>query len=287
MTNILTYADYQKEVDQISRKYPVSSIGKTAANYDIFMIKIGEGEKVIQLSAGWHGDEWLTVYYLLKLISESEIFAEFNDFQFQLIPIVNPEGFDIAARSFFHLPLPQDLKNLCNNITSKLPATMAMHRWKANALGIDPNMDFSTRFMSAKASKQFRDLPHPRGSMSDMPFATAEARAMRDIMHDYLSLLKLVICYHSQGEIVFWRNPVGSETDEMRVIAETYAEASEYQLNDTRNLHAGCRDYAVADLNIPGLTIEIGHEENPLPISSLNDNYRKNEHALKKVLKRI
>ena len=68
---------------------------------------------------------------------------------------------------------------------------------------------------------------------------------------------RLIITYHTQGEVIFWRyldfEPVGAED-----IARQLAQISGYELvNETEtNSYAGYRDWFIIEFNRSGFTIE-------------------------------
>ncbi len=93
------------------------------------------------------------------------------------------------------------------------------------------------------------------------------------MIHDF----SLILAYHTQGEIIFWKF-LGLEPEEAGPIGEKFARLSGYVLDDVSDTgsFAGYRDFFIQDYRKPGYTIETGKGTNPLPISQFDEIYRDN-----------
>ncbi|MFR8104092.1 MAG: M14 family zinc carboxypeptidase [Clostridia bacterium] len=117
--------------------------------------------------------------------------------------------------------------------------------------------------------------PAPRDFVGPSPLSAPESIAVYNftVTHNF----RLILAYHSQGEVIYWRfldyNPPDS-----RYIGEEFARVSGYTLEDTpySSSFAGYKDWFIQTYNRPGYTIEVGRGENPLPISQFNQIYRDN-----------
>ena len=107
------------------------------------------------------------------------------------------------------------------------------------------------------------------------PLTQPESLALYDftLAHNF----KLILSYHTQGEIIYWRyldfEPVGAER-----LGEEFARVSTYILDDEKetNSYAGYRDWYISKYNLPGYTIETGKGRNPLPITQVEQIYKDN-----------
>src|SRR3712207_9047082 len=92
---------------------------------------------------------------------------------------------------------------------------------------------------------------------------------------------KLVIAYHSQGQVIYWKYDDVNVKDARR-IAQAFATASGYTISETSGIasYAGYKDWFIQDFEKPGFTIEVGVGKNPLPISQFNTIYKNNEEIL-------
>lgn len=107
------------------------------------------------------------------------------------------------------------------------------------------------------------------------PLTEPESLALYNytLAHDF----KLILSYHTQGEIIYWRyldfEPVGAEE-----LGKELARISTYTLDDEKetNSYAGYRDWYISKYNRPGYTFETGMGQNPLPISQFEKIYKDN-----------
>lgn len=111
------------------------------------------------------------------------------------------------------------------------------------------------------------------------PLTEPESLALYNytLAHDF----KLILSYHTQGEIIYWRylefEPVGAEE-----LGKEFARISTYTLDDEKetNSYAGYRDWYISKYNRPGYTFETGMGQNPLPISQFEKIYKDNVGVL-------
>ena len=107
------------------------------------------------------------------------------------------------------------------------------------------------------------------------PLTEPESLALYNytLAHDF----KLILSYHTQGEIIYWRyldfEPVGAEE-----LGKEFARISTYTLDNEKetNSYAGYRDWYISKYNRPGYTFETGMGQNPLPISQFEKIYKDN-----------
>lgn len=93
------------------------------------------------------------------------------------------------------------------------------------------------------------------------------------LLHDF----KLILAYHTQGEIIFWRYQ-NLEPEIAGEIGERFVKASGYILDDVVNTgsYAGYRDWFIQEYRRPGYTVETGFGVNPLPTSQFDKIYNDN-----------
>ena len=142
---------------------------------------------------------------------------------------------------------------------------------------MDLNLQFPADWNKAKQIKysQGFTMPAPRDFVGYGPLTEPEALAIYNftINHNF----KLVIAYHTQGEVIYWQfqnfNPLNSF-----LIGTRFAKISGYSLEDTpyNSSFAGYKDWFIQNYNRPGYTIEVGLGNNPLPISQFDTIYNNN-----------
>ena len=117
--------------------------------------------------------------------------------------------------------------------------------------------------------------PAPRDFVGFGPLTEPESLAVYNftLRHNF----RLVLAYHSQGEVIFWQfqnyNPPNS-----RFIGNQFANVSGYSLEPTpfNSSFAGYKDWFIQNYNRPGYTIEVGLGTNPLPLTQFNKIYNDN-----------
>lgn len=285
-------------IDGLKARYPfinVSSAGSSAMGRDITAISIGEGKNELFINAGFHANEWLNIPAVLTFAEEylyayisgdtvsgenaRELYAETKLF---IVPLVNPDGLDLvtgaikSGESF-------DYAVRISNDYSVIPFPSG---WKANIEGTDLNLQYPANWEKARDIKfaQGYVSPAPRDYVGTAPLTAPEARAIYDFTNE--NNFKMIISYHSQGNIIYWKYLDFLPPESLR-IGEILSEASGYPLEITPedSSYAGFKDWFIGQYNRPGYTIETGSGENPLPISQFPSIYAANKPLMAAALR--
>ncbi len=301
-------------IRKLAEEYPFverSGIGKSVMGREIWMLKIGTGEKQVFYNASFHANEWITTPVLLKFAEEyiravaqdgilrtesvrndgipqggaqaDAVAPEqelrlsatelFRKTTLYLVPLVNPDGVDLVTGALRE----GDYYDKAAQIASAYPDIPFPDGWKANIEGIDLNLQFPAGWELAKEIKysQGYTSPAPRDYVGPAPLTAPESVAVYELTRQ--SDFRLILCYHTQGEVIYWKYK-DYEPECSRRIAEAFAKSSGYALEETpaASGNAGYKDWFIQDYNRPGYTIEAGLGENPLPISQFDEIYRRN-----------
>ena len=120
--------------------------------------------------------------------------------------------------------------------------------------------------------------------MGSAPLTAPESRAVYDFT--LLFSPERTLSYHTQGRVIFWnyldRDPPGA-----KALAERFAALSGYTIEDApySSGFAGYKDWYIQEYDRPGVTIEAGRGENPLPMAQVEEIYRNNIRLLLESLK--
>lgn len=249
------------------------------------VIKLGRGNREVFYSASFHANEWITTPLLMKFVADFcycyvnnlPIFGMsareiFLDTTIYLMPMVNPDGVNLVTGE---INPNSSLYTNTELIANNYPDIPFPDGWKANIRGIDLNLQFPAGWEQARDIKfsQGFTSPAPRDFVGFSPLTEPEALAIYNftLRHDF----KLVISFHTQGEVIFWKflnyNPPNS-----LLIANEFARVSGYSIEETpyASSFAGYKDWFIQNYNKPGYTVEAGLGENPLPISQFDKIYR-------------
>lgn len=256
------------------------SIGKSELGLPLYCARLGSGARRVLISAGHHGNEWLGVMVVMAFISQlcagavcgvaSEIF--FKNTTLYFVPLVNPDGTALAQGT---LACGTAFEN-ARLIAGDFPELPFPGGWKANALGVDLNLQYPAGWEQARKIKfsQGFDRPAPRDFVGNAPLEAAESRALFE--YTKCILPDTVVALHSQGEVIYWQyggiRPRGAQA-----LGERMSAVSGYALEDTpfESAHAGYKDWFIAEFDRPGYTVELGLGENPLPESQFFQIYEK------------
>lgn len=104
----LDYKAYQKKIKELLENQQLKELGleyyllaQTPYHYSLDCLTIGKGKKELFLIGGTHSSETIGIDFLLNLTNQLPNIKEFDPNQFKLIilPLQNPEGFDISSNT--------------------------------------------------------------------------------------------------------------------------------------------------------------------------------------------
>ena len=284
------YEIMMMNLDALRIKYPIVKVGYYAESVmgkRIPFVKIGEGEEEVFYSASMHANEWINSVVMMKFIEDfgeaynqnGELFGYnvrdiFNSRTLYIAPMVNPDGVDLVLNN---IPRGSLYYRGTVEIAEKYPNIPFPNGWKANIRGVDLNQQFPADWEKAREVKFEQGFisPAPRDFVGFGPLTEPEALGIYNFTLE--RNFKLILAYHTQGEIIFWRyldfEPPGAEA-----VANEFARVSGYTLiNEVEtNSYAGYRDWFISFYNRPGYTVETGLGVNPLPISQFDKIYNDN-----------
>lgn len=226
-------------------------IGKTGLGEDILYLAVKKTQTprvICQYSI--HAREYVTTYLALKQIQH--FLANGKRGKVYFIPAVNVDGIKIALTEN---PL-----------------------YKANAFGVDLNVNFDARWGSGEKNLRVRGAENFIGKY---PFSESETKALRDFT------LKIkpqaTISYHSKGEEIYYEF-FQTKADKKRdfKIAKRIAKSTGYKIVSTPNSAGGYKDWCIQNLKIPAFTIEVGSDSlsHPIGIDKVGEIFEKNKGVI-------
>ena len=241
------------------------TIGKSAKEgTEIKAIRLGKGDQNILINGGHHGRETLTTIlvldqldYLAQAYTNNEtirghnVRALLNTVSIWFVPLINPEGADLAMSTLPH--------------------------WKANGRGVDLNRNYPTLYATNKLSK----APGSEGYPGAAPFSETETQALRDLCYE--KDFQSAIAYHSAGQIIYWwYHQIGEVYARSAELASILSQMTGYTLvppsGSTGGL--GFTDWFIQEFDRASFTIEIGKTVNqkPLKWGEYEEIWEKNKH---------
>lgn len=274
-------------------RYPflkTGSIGNSVMGKEIPWIGIGEGAVQVFYNASFHANESITTPVLLKFAEEyarayaagGELYGVsadrlFRTYQLFLVPMVNPDGVDLAAGVLQNGSYYRQARA----IAADYPQIPFPTGWKANIEGVDLNLQFPAGWENARRIKfaQGYNQPAPRDYVGSAPLTAPESAAVYQftLAHEF----SLILAYHTQGEVIYWKY-LDYEPEDSYRIAQYFGEVSGYAVEETPSIsgYAGYKDWFIQEYDRPGYTIEVGVGENPLPMSQFDQIYEDNKGIL-------
>ena len=243
MSNV-TFEKLTKKIGELSYLDGVSTriIGRSANGRAITAFHVGnrDGDQVI-ITAAIHAREWITallVVELVKIYARADITAGGIYF----VPLCNPDGVQIALGEN---PL-----------------------WKANARGVDLNVNFDADWGGGAQNVR---TPGPENYIGPHPASEPEVAALVDFTMKVEP--KATVAYHSKGEVIYHgfesttRPPSQRRLLRDRRLAKRIGKLTGYAPVKTENSTGGYCDWVSINLGIPAFTIEVGKDEYTHPIT--------------------
>ena len=244
-------------------------IGKSFLGREIFAVRLGTGSPVGIAQYAMHGREFITAElafaHYRRGIGRGSVW---------LLPLVNPDGALLSQCG---------LGSVKNAWVKKMllawnKGSKDFSLWKANARGVDLNVNFSARWGKGKNNVR---APGRENCIGDRPFSETETQALRDftlkIQPNY------TISYHTKGEEIYWYfYQEGEVYNRHFSLAKILSRSTGYPLASAGNSVGGYKDWCIQQFNIPSFTIEVGKDSlsHPLGEEAVADILAKNQQAL-------
>lgn len=252
---------------ELGRGIPALTIGDTDAEYHVL------------LHGAIHAREHMTTWLLMAMVDywlQNDILS-YGDICYHIIPMCNPDGVIISQTG----TLTEEQKAIYKSdrklgYTNNSMSTYAS-LWKSNGVGEDINRNFPSGWLN----EHDRGVPSSMNYEGEEPFSAAEARILRDYTLQYE--FDTTISYHATGSIIYYeygkKQPVNRESKEL---GELVADITGYtmQYNEPEKAGAGYKDWAIDELGIPSLTIEVGCQSAPLAERELYSIFARNYRVL-------
>lgn len=267
MSSVYNYDTLETDLTNFHRLYPkvpVFSVGESHQGRKIYALKLGGGGKRLFFNGAHHGMEWLTSKLLVQFSFDmaSGLYGAtdlLGNCSLYIVPMVNPDGVEIASSG---------------------------KEWQANARGVDLNHNYDANWhLSKQAEKELGIVgPGPTRFSGDFPESEPETRAIANFTRE--NSFDLVLAFHSQGEVIYW-DFCGFAPDKSFAIGKRFETVSPYRLDIPSGMasYGGYKDWFIKTFKKPGFTIEIGLGENPLPIESFSEIYKRTLPLMLEALK--
>ena len=284
VTDLYSYEQMMQDLTVFHQQNPelvsLEVIGYSELGNQIPVIRIGDLNAAhhVLIQGAIHGREHMTAWLMMALADYwlDHGIEDYSNVCFHLIPMSNPDGVIISQQGLQTELQLQLYKNDRQNGRTYLDQTAYAKIWKANGLGVDLNRNFSTGWDKVINSTD----PSYSNYKGSEPFSAAETRALRDytLAYDF----DATISYHAMGSVIYY--DYGNKTQVNRLSADLARKVVNvtgyYMIPSDGTSHAGYKDWAIDELEIPSLTIEIGCQDAPLLARELYSIFARNRDIL-------
>ena len=263
-----------------------SSLGKSVLGKDLHILLLGQEPEYVLFAAAFHGTERITAAVVLRFVERlcdaletdgniAGIAARkaFYGRSLAVVPMINPDGCDIALKG---LAGAGPAAASCFQLSGG-----SLHKWNANARGIDLNHNFDAGFNLQPKLEHAAGItgPGPTRYGGTRPESEPETAALCGFCRR--ERVERALAFHSQGEEIYWKYgdymPARS-----RELGNLFAASSGYTLSqpDAIASHGGFKDWFITEMKRPAYTIEMGMGQNPLPSGDMTGIYDRLEEMM-------
>ena len=253
---------------EMKQQIPYVFVGKKNGNYMI-------------VQGAMHAREHLTALVVVclakHLVKNSHLPLDGGIY---FVPMTNPDGVRLCQEG---VGFVRDKQRKSNLLTINGGTDFSL--WKANADGVDVNVNFDARWGEGTQNGFFKSAQNYVGKA---PFSAAESRALAEFTERIKPIVTL--SYHLKGEEVYWEF---GQTSHRRFRDKRYAEMiaryTGYKVVELKGSVGGYKDWCVEKLKIPAYTIEVGNDsfEHPFPYEQLKVIVEQNLDLPRKLLNTV
>lgn len=269
---LYTLENIQGDLDYLEMMYPglvrTSVLGYTPDGNPINELVIGTGDaEPVIIFGSIHGREYHTAKYLMFEVFEMvrawdnnqwymgyDLRSFLNTHTLRIIPVMNPDGMNIAQKGFW----------VSRNL-QYLEGTVDHRTWKADAQMINPNRNFDFLYSGGTDNLSQRYGQHGMGT------APEESVVVR-ITADYLKAtdFNATLQLHEKGKIIYWSDSYNADRiPGNRWFAEQVRLVNGYPLMPVTsawgNMQGGLENWVRGAFNRPSLCIEMSRSTGDVP----------------------
>lgn len=282
-TNVYAYEQMLQDLADLEDRYSqarVEVIGTSELGRDIPVLCIGDEDAKyhVLVQGAIHGREHLTAWLIMAMADYwlDHGLLGYGNVCYHLIPMSNPDGVVTSQTG----ALTQAQREIYESDRALGYTELGMAEyaeyWKANGLGVDINRNFPSGWDQIDD----RTAPSAQRYRGEKPFSAAEARALKDytLQYDF----DVTISYHATGSVIYYeygeKETVNSQSESL---AEAARQVTGYSLAGGSSVDgAGYKDWAIEELEIPSLTIEVGCQEAALAEREIYSIFARNYRIL-------
>ncbi len=291
-----SYDQMASDLNALQRRYGdrihVNVIGTSLDGRNIYEAILGNTDAPhhVLIQGGSHAREYMTPLLMMKQLEYGLAFYDSVSFDgipltellsqvaVHFVPMVNPDGISISQGGEGTIR-SQSLRNTmrdCYNYDvsagrTGLPYETYLIYWKANARGVDINQNFPADWDQVTGATQ----PSYATYRGDSALSEPESQALANLANS--RSWDLSVSYHSMGNLIYWDYPGNRVHDKSYDFAQYAVANTGYTIAGSSG-HGGFKDWTqIKDNPIPGVTIEVGSVDCPMPLSQWPEVWSRNK----------
>jgi g-D-glutamyl-meso-diaminopimelate peptidase len=265
-----------KKIENLKQKTDTKIIGYSYLHNPIYLIHIGSYNSCqILIQGGIHAREYITTFLIFKLIDK--YYNKKLKYGYYFIPVSNPDGEQLVINGI------NSIKNQkIKQFLLKINKSNDFSEYKANIRGVDLNTNFDACYSKGKRNIFY---PAPKNYVGKKCESEKETKILTKVAKTIKP--KLVISYHSRGEVIYYGFVKESKNDLKRdkKIANKLSSVLKYKYETIFDAVGGFEDFMIDKFKVPSFTIEVGNDSMGKIITSKNLSYIFNQN--KNIIKMI
>ncbi len=221
-------------------------IGKSAEGRDLYAMFTGRREQPVSISQyAIHAREWVTA-----LIGLEHLRRGVERGGVWVLPLMNPDGALLSEEGLGSVSPAR------REFLQKINGGEDFSLWKANAEGVDLNVNFPARWGMGRGNVS---LPASHGYVGKEPLSAPESRALAEfsesVCPDY------TVSWHTKGEEIYYKfhePPLRAKRGKQ--LASIISRETGYPLKSALFSCGGYKDWCIEVLKIPAFTVEVGED---------------------------
>ncbi len=228
------------------------TIGRSADGRPLRALFIGSPAGAVAISQyAIHGREWVTALLALEHVRRG-----LRRGGAWIVPLADPDGALLSEVGLSGVSAER------RAFLSRVNGGDDFSLWKANAEGVDLNVNFDARWGTGV---QNVFAPAPENYVGDRPFSAPETQALRDFTRAVSP--QVTVSWHTKGGEIYWefhQPPLRARRDKR--LAALLSESTGYPLRKISGSAGGYKDWCIQALRIPAFTVEAGRADAPHPL---------------------
>lgn len=249
----------------------------------------------VLVQAGIHAREYITTFLLFSMLEyyNVRIYRELSmlnrerknnylnlNYELYFAVNTNVDGFRLCVSGLDFIKDEKIKKNLIDINQGNLDFSL----FKANANGVDLNVNFDARFGQGKNNVKHKNSENFIGAYPNSEIETQNLVSLTEKIKPDITL-----SYHSKGEEIYYQFfQSGEQKLRDEKIAKIIQRTTKYKIKNVENSSAGgYKDYCIEKFKIPAYTIEVGNDSlsHPLSLDKLPLIFKQNKFVIANILK--